>query len=89
MTPSQPAGVGSLTRPTFAPANWSFSSALIMNSVFAGVMPSAASRWKNVLKALSYCVQRRHLAGVARTERVAGRGAAAWRRTFLSCVSEM
>ena len=40
VTPSQPAGVGSVARPTFAPANWSFSSALITNSVFAGVMPS-------------------------------------------------
>ena len=53
VTPSQPAGVGWVARPTFAPANWSFSSALITNTVLAGVMPSAARRWKNVLNALS------------------------------------
>jgi hypothetical protein len=39
--------------PTLAPSNWSFSSALITNSVFFGVMPSADRRLKNVLNAAS------------------------------------
>ncbi len=56
VTPSHPAGVGSTARPTFAPSNWSFSSALMRNSVLAGVMPAAASRWKNVAKAASYAL---------------------------------
>ena len=42
-----------VARPTFAPANWSFSSALITNSVFLGVMPSAARRSKNFWNAAS------------------------------------
>jgi hypothetical protein len=53
VTPLQPAGAGVVARPTLAPANWSFSSALITNSVFFGVIPSAARRWKNVAKAAS------------------------------------
>ena len=46
VTPSQLAGVGWMARPTLAPASWSPSSELSTNSVLAGVMPSAASRWK-------------------------------------------
>src|SRR5262245_52080290 len=53
-TPLHPAGLGSILRPTFAPANWSFSSALITNNVLLGVIPSAARRSKNVLNAVSY-----------------------------------
>jgi hypothetical protein len=45
--------VGSVARPTFAPANWSFSSAPITNSVFAGVMPSSARRWNHCPNAVS------------------------------------
>jgi hypothetical protein len=48
VTPSQLAGVGWMARPTLAPATWSPSSEESSNSVFFGVMPSAASRWKNV-----------------------------------------
>ena len=48
VTPSQLAGVGWMARPTLAPATWSPSSELSSNSVLAGVMPSAASRLKNV-----------------------------------------
>ena len=51
VAPSQLAGVGWTARPTFAPASWSPSSELSTNSVFSGVMPSAASRLKNVPKA--------------------------------------
>jgi hypothetical protein len=77
-----------VTRPTFAPANWSFSSALIMNSVFAGVMPSAARRWKKVLNALSYACR-------AATEQASPGPSALPGEVqpvapdFLSCVSEM
>jgi hypothetical protein len=46
--------LGWTARPTFAPAKWSPSSALKRNSVFAGVMPSSASRWKNVANAALY-----------------------------------
>ncbi len=53
VTPSQPAGVGVIARPALAPANWSFSSALIRYSVFAGVMPSCCSRSKNFSNAAS------------------------------------
>ena len=48
VAPSQFAGVGWIARPTLAPASWSPSSALRMNNVLVGVMPSAARRWKNV-----------------------------------------
>ena len=48
VAPSQLDGVGWIARPTFAPATWSPSSELRMNSVFCEVIPSAARRWKNV-----------------------------------------
>jgi hypothetical protein len=48
VAPSQPAGLGVRARPTLAPATWSPSSALTTNRVFFGVIPSAASRLKNV-----------------------------------------
>ena len=51
VAPSQPAGVGCSARPTLAPASWSPSSELKMNSVLAGVIPSAARRLKKVPKA--------------------------------------
>ncbi len=50
----QPAGVGWIARPTFAPSNWSFSSALNTNSVLLWSMPDAARRAKNVWNAASY-----------------------------------
>jgi len=37
-----------MARPTLAPASWSPSSELSSNSVLEVLMPSAASRWKNV-----------------------------------------
>ena len=51
VAPSQLAGVGWMARPTLAPASWSPSSELSTNSVFDGVMPSAARRWKKEPKA--------------------------------------
>jgi hypothetical protein len=46
-TPSQPAGLPA------PPANWSFSSAVIVKSVFLGAIPFFASSEKKVPKALS------------------------------------
>jgi hypothetical protein len=51
VAPLQPAGVGLIARPTFAPASWSPSSGVMTNSEFLAVMPSAASRLKNVANA--------------------------------------
>jgi len=48
LAPSQLSGVGWMARPTLAPTSWSPSSELKMNSVFFGVIPSDARRWKKV-----------------------------------------
>jgi len=49
VTPSHPGGTACCTDP----AKWSFSSAVMTNSVLSLVIPSAARRAKNLLKAAS------------------------------------
>ena len=65
MTPSQPGFVGA------APLKWSPSSTVTRNSVFALVMPSLASRWKNAAKAALYSLSWLDVPSLTRTESVA------------------